>query len=308
MRVASSAFALLLLASALSPTAVSQVRCAITEGVGIAGLRIGMTESAALAVVGSPLGRQPNANQVAYSLRPPWSLMVVEYGLVRRVGTRSGQCRTASNVGPGTNIEQVRQTYSSAVSSIAPGASGEVLTYPFLGIAYVARQNQVESVEVFAPERTGRSQYQAPQAQATRKPESSAPSADQSTDPSAYCGTASSIRELVAYQAGDRLEIYLIIADDSGRMISTDGQLTVYVEGIRVRWSIPIRCNDFKFFLRGIQREPVLGYIIQDLRIGDVHVPVTPVGWRAPSGLVRVEASLLHRFRTLQAQTTAFIQ
>lgn len=47
------AFALLLLASVLGPTPDPQNRCVIAPGAAIAGLRIGMTEGAALAGVGS---------------------------------------------------------------------------------------------------------------------------------------------------------------------------------------------------------------------------------------------------------------
>jgi hypothetical protein len=125
--------------------------CVIIEGAGIAGLRIGMSVSSALALTGPPLRQQVVGVETVYSLRPPWATMITRDGLVRRVTTRSAECRTARAVGPGTTTAQARAAYAGApVSTITATPDGDLLSYPFGGIAFLLRGDRVEAAEVFA--------------------------------------------------------------------------------------------------------------------------------------------------------------
>jgi hypothetical protein len=111
-----------------------------------------MTLAAAVAVTG-PLGQQPGTGQATYALKAPWSQMVTEYDTVRRIQTKTPACRTSRGLGVGSTIGAVRQVYAGAsVSVLAHGANGDLLSYPFLGVAFQLRLETVEAVEVFRPE------------------------------------------------------------------------------------------------------------------------------------------------------------
>lgn len=129
------------------------VACAIVEGAAIGAIRIGMPVQAALAITGPASNPQTSDRETVYTLRGTWSRMVAEYGLVTRVATNARECRTSRGVAPGSVSGAVRAAYASAtVSTVTPVADGEMLSYPFVGIAFVLRRNRVDSIEVFRAE------------------------------------------------------------------------------------------------------------------------------------------------------------
>ncbi len=147
------ALAVLMLGWPAGASAGQPDACSIVDGASIAGVRIGMTTAAVLALTGSPLGQQVAGGQVIYTLRPPWSSLVTERGIAQRIGTRAGECRTLRHVGPGSAAAAVRQAYAgAAVSSVTPTAEGDLLSYPFIGIGFLLRGERVVAVEVFRPE------------------------------------------------------------------------------------------------------------------------------------------------------------
>lgn len=106
-----------------------------------------------IALAGSPLGQQVTGGQVIYTLRPPWSSLVTERGVAQRIWTHAGECRTLRHVGPGSAAAAVRQAYADAsVSGVTPTAEGDLLSYPFIGIAFLLRGERVAAIEVFRPE------------------------------------------------------------------------------------------------------------------------------------------------------------
>ncbi len=124
--------------------------CAIVEGAAIGAVRIGMPVPAALAITGPAAAEQTSGRETIYTLRSLWSRMVAESGVVTRVATGVQECRTSRGVGPGVSQGAARAAYSGAsVSTVTPLADGELLSYPFVGIAFVMRRDRVASVEVF---------------------------------------------------------------------------------------------------------------------------------------------------------------
>lgn len=153
MRAISIALAFLTLGWPAGVSGGPTAGCPITEGAGIAGVQIGMTSAAALAITGPPLRQQAADSQVIYMLRAPWSHLVAENGVVQRVATRAAECQTPRRVGPGSTPVAVRQAYAGAsASSVTPTAEGDLLSYPFIGVAFLLRGERVEAVEVFRPE------------------------------------------------------------------------------------------------------------------------------------------------------------
>jgi hypothetical protein len=127
--------------------------CAITEGSGIAGVRLGMATAAALATTGGALGQAPDGGEIVYTLRPPLARMVVANGVVVRVSTQSPECATAAGVRPGAPRAALAAAYASAMASIVtPLADGEQVAYPFAGIRFAVRADRVYAVEVFSAE------------------------------------------------------------------------------------------------------------------------------------------------------------
>ncbi len=163
--------------------------CAIAEGAGIGGVRIGMAAATALSVTGPPDGQQTAGTQVVYALRAPWWWMLTEYGIVQRVSTRAADCRTARGIGPGATLSAVRDAYAGTlphVSIIVPAQDGDLLSYPFVGIAFRLRRDQVESVEVFRADRLAA----APAPAATPVPGAPAPGAPSPAGPTPTPTTA----------------------------------------------------------------------------------------------------------------------
>ena len=146
--------AILLAIFLIAPSAArAGAACAIVEGAAIGAIRIGMPVQAALAITGSASNPQTSDRETVYTLRGAWSRMVAEYGLVTRVATNAQECRTSRGVAPGSAPGAVRAAYPSAtVSTVTPVADGEMLSYPFLGIAFVLQRNRVDSIEVFRAE------------------------------------------------------------------------------------------------------------------------------------------------------------
>ncbi len=128
-------------------------RCDIVEGAGIGEVRIGMDAAAALELTGPPVRQQAQGSEVHYSLREPWAGMVADYGRVRRISTRTTGCKTAVGIGPGATAESVRGAYAGAAASIITASrEGSVLTYPFIGVAFLLSDGRVIAVEVFGAE------------------------------------------------------------------------------------------------------------------------------------------------------------
>jgi len=139
--------------------------CAIVEGAAIGAVRIGMPVAAALSITGRPGGQQVVGSQVIYALRPPWWWMMADHGIVERISTRSPDCRTSRGARVGSPLAAVRDAYTNViplVSIITPAVDGDVLSYPFLGVAFRLRRNQVEAIEVFRADRLASSPAPAP--------------------------------------------------------------------------------------------------------------------------------------------------
>lgn len=156
------------------PAAAAPTACRINEGSGIAGVQVGMPVAAALSITGAPVRQQTSGSKVIYTLRPPLHQMVADRGVVERVSTRSAQCRTVHGVGPGTGADAVRSPYStSPISVFRRTPEGDLLSYPFAGIAFLLREDRVEAVEVFGADSLGL----APPAPAITPPPAAAPGA-----------------------------------------------------------------------------------------------------------------------------------
>jgi hypothetical protein len=127
--------------------------CVIGEGAAIGGARIGTSVAEALAITGGAVRQQPAGSQVTYDLRAPWTRLVAEGGLVVRIGTRSAACRTARGVGPGSTLTQIRQAYAGVeITTVTAVADGQALSYPFVGITFILKDDRADAVEVFRAE------------------------------------------------------------------------------------------------------------------------------------------------------------
>ena len=127
--------------------------CVIADGAAVGALRVGMTTRAALRVTGPALGQETTGPEVIFALRAPWTHMVTAYGIVQRVSTRSPVCRTPRGIGAGATLAAVQQAYAGTpVSTRTAVANGEILSFPFVGIRFLLRQGQVDTVEVLRPE------------------------------------------------------------------------------------------------------------------------------------------------------------
>jgi hypothetical protein len=85
-----------------------------------------------------------------YALRPPWSQMTVRGGSVLQVSTKNGGCRTGHGLGPGVGAVAVRRTYvDTPVSTLTQTPEGDLLSYPFAGIAFLLVRGRVSRVDVF---------------------------------------------------------------------------------------------------------------------------------------------------------------
>jgi hypothetical protein len=113
----------------------------------------------ALAVSGPPVRQHASGDVIVYDLRPPWFQLTARGGVVGQLSTRSSECRTGRGIGPGVAASKVRDAYAGApVSVVTPHAGGDLLTYPFGGIAFLLRTDRVDTVTVFPPEELPRSQ------------------------------------------------------------------------------------------------------------------------------------------------------
>lgn len=164
--------------------------CVIADGVGIGGVRLGMTAQAATAITGAPLREQTAGTRVTYFLREPWAQMITDYGFVERMATRTAACRTARGVGPGSPGAAVRTAYADAAASVSTATpEGDLLSYPFAGVAFLLRRDRVEAVEVFRAEAGLRATPAAPGRVAP-----GGPSPTPTTAPGAWSVRASSAR------------------------------------------------------------------------------------------------------------------
>ncbi len=163
--------------------------CVIAEGAGIAGVRLGMGVAAAIATTGTPLRAVESGTRVVYALREPWAQMVTDYGFVERISTRTPACRTARGIGPGSTLAAVRSAYAGASASVVTATpDGDLLSYPFAGVAFLVRREKAETVEVFRAETGLRVEVPAP------RPQPGAPTAAPTAQPAAWSIRASSAR------------------------------------------------------------------------------------------------------------------
>lgn len=152
-RVATSLVLAAVVLAPRGPAAAAPQPCLIVDGDSVAGLRIGMTVTAALRVAGKPLGQQTMGAEVIYTLRGPWTHMAAAYGIVQRVSTRAPVCRTARGIGAGATLVAVRQAYAGTPISLrTPATGGEILSFPFVGTRFLLRDGSVDTAEVFRPE------------------------------------------------------------------------------------------------------------------------------------------------------------
>ena len=153
MRYRRMLIAALLLIMIAMPATGAAPACTIGEGAGINGVRVGSSIELALTVTGAPARQQTRAREVVFDLRAPWSQMIVEYGIVRRISTRASECRSARGTGPGSTLAQVRAAHADAnVSGLFPAGDAQMLIYPFHGVAYLIRGDRVDQVDVFRSE------------------------------------------------------------------------------------------------------------------------------------------------------------
>lgn len=130
--------------------------CRIIEGVGISVLQVGIPIAAALLITGPPVRQQAANGRVVYALRPPLFQMVADRGIIERVSTRSPECRTAGGAGPGLAVDEIRRLYAtSPMSVLRPTPEGDLLSYPFAGVAFLLSRDRVEVVEVFRADSLG---------------------------------------------------------------------------------------------------------------------------------------------------------
>jgi hypothetical protein len=142
----------LILVVATAPTGGAPAACQIAEGVGIGAVRLGMTVPAALAAAGHAAEATTSGTEVVYDLPSPWLAIVADYGFVQRVATRSPECQTTRGIAVGALAAAVREAYLGATVIVTtPAREGSYLSYPFLGIRFHLRNNQVDAIEVFYP-------------------------------------------------------------------------------------------------------------------------------------------------------------
>ena len=196
--------ALLVLGLLTGPTRGAPGGCAVVEGVGIGGVRLGMTVSAALAVVGRAAGSSAPGTEVIYELPAPWSGMVADYGFVQRIATRTPECQTTRGIAVGANIAAVREAYAGAtVIATTPARDGNLMSFPFLGIRFLVRGNQVEALEVFYPIGVAKITAPAPEAAPSPGPPSAQPSPRPSPTPTTAAGTWSVRSAAVRFDDAD---------------------------------------------------------------------------------------------------------
>jgi hypothetical protein len=214
---------LLLVGPTPGPVPAASAGCRIVEGASIAGVQIGMAVSAALAITSAPLRQHPSDGRIVYTLRPPLHQMVVHRGVVERMSTRSPDCRTAHGVGPGTAAAEVRGPYStSPISVLRRTPDGDLLSYPFAGVAFLLREDRVLAVEVFAAESLG--QPSAPAVAPPRGTPGIAPAAVPTPTPAAATAPGSwSVRSLAT-----RVEESALIV--TGTVENRDRPLNAYAE------------------------------------------------------------------------------
>lgn len=212
---------------AMAPAAArAGTACAISESAAIGAVRIGMPVQTALSITGPASNQETSGRETVYTLRGAWSRMAAEYGLVTRVATNAQECRTSRGIAPGSPPRAVRAAYPTAtVSTVTPLADGEMLSYPFLGIAFVLRGSRVHSIEVFRAEGSSsgvRPLPPAPPPQGTAAPAAPAPG------PSAAAASATwVIRSTSAQVQGDVLTITGTI-ENRGRAASAYAEIKTY--------------------------------------------------------------------------------
>jgi hypothetical protein len=185
------------------PASGAPAACAVAEGSAIAGVQVGMPVAAALSVTGPATRQEANGNQVVYTLRAPWHQMVAVSGTVTRIATRAAECRTARGVGPGSTLLQIRQGYAGTeIATTTNIPDGQILSYPFLGIAFTVRNGRIDALEVFradtlpgsAPARPSPAPAAPPSPGASPRPGAPAPSPTPTTAPGTWSVRSTSVR------------------------------------------------------------------------------------------------------------------
>jgi len=171
MRGSRGLIALLILCLFTGPTQGGPAGCPVVEGASIGGVRLGMTVPEAFAAAGRTGEASISGTEVVYELPVPWSGLVADYGFVQRIATRAYECQTTRGIAVGATAISVREAYFGAtVIATTPVRDGSVLSYPFLGVRFRLRNNQVDGIEVFYPIGVSRIPPAAPQAAPSPQP------------------------------------------------------------------------------------------------------------------------------------------
>ncbi len=204
--------------------------CVVADGAGIGGVRLGMAAQGALAITGAPLREQALGTRVTYLLREPWSQMITDYGFVERIATRTAACRTSRGVGPGSPGNAVRTAYADAAASVTTSLpEGDLLSYPFAGVAFLLRRERVEAVEVFRAE-SGLRAAPAASVQGPTAPKPAAPGAPSPTPTPAPGGW--SVRASSARVEGSTL-IVTGTVENRGRAMVVYAEVRAFTEAGR---------------------------------------------------------------------------
>ncbi len=164
--------ALLILCLFAGPTRGAPAGCQVVEGVSIGGVRLGMTVPEAFAAAGRTGESSITGTEIVYDLPAPWSGVVADYGFVQRIATRAHECQTTRGIAVGAMAVSVREAYFGAkVIATTPVRDGSILSYPFLGVRFRLRGNQVDGIEVFYPIGVTRVPPAAPEAAPSPRPD-----------------------------------------------------------------------------------------------------------------------------------------
>ncbi len=133
-----------LTASTGLPAADAAISTLITPGVGIGPVRLGMSISQIIGLLGQP-SPQVQDGQLMF---PHWAMTVsVQGGTVVRISTASPLFRTTRGAGVGVSHAQATRLVGDLNEVLTIAGNSRTVLYPFLGIGFVFRDNR--AIEVF---------------------------------------------------------------------------------------------------------------------------------------------------------------